>query len=61
MIGKITSGASGRALIRYLFGPGKANEHTDERVITSGLALGGDVLACGNLVRPSDRRARSGP
>ena len=49
MIGKITTGASGRALIRYLFGPGKANEHTDQRVITSGLALGGDVLACGAL------------
>ena len=45
MIGKITIGASGRALIRYLFGPGKANEHTDQRVITSGRALGGDVLA----------------
>ncbi|HZM57336.1 MAG TPA: hypothetical protein VFC03_20160 [Acidimicrobiales bacterium] len=45
MIGKITTGASGRSLIRYLFGPGKANEHTDQRVITSGLALGGDVLA----------------
>jgi hypothetical protein len=45
MIGKITTGASGRALIRYLFGPGKANEHTDQRVITSGRALGGDVLA----------------
>jgi len=45
MIGKITTGASGRALIRYLFGLGKANEHIDQRVITSGLALGGDVLA----------------
>jgi hypothetical protein len=45
MIGKITTGASGRALIDYLFGLGKANEHTDQRVITSGLALGGDVLA----------------
>ena len=49
MIGKITTGASGRSLIRYLFGPGKANEHTDQRVITSGLALGGDVLAAGAL------------
>src|SRR5664280_2253942 len=28
MIGKITTGASGRALIRYLLGPGKANEHS---------------------------------
>jgi len=40
MIGKITKGSSGRALIRYLFGPGKANEHTDQRVVTSGLSIG---------------------
>ena len=40
MIGKITKGSSGRALIRYLFGPGKANEHTDQRVVTSGLSVG---------------------
>ena len=49
MIGKITQGASGQALIRYLFGPGKANEHTDQRVITSGLALGGDALSGGGV------------
>jgi len=49
MIGKITTGSSGRRLIRYLFGPGKANEHTDQRVITSGLVLGGEALAGGNL------------
>ena len=36
MIGKISKGASGRGLIRYLFGPGKANEHTDQRVIAIG-------------------------
>ncbi len=47
MIGKITTGASGRRLIRYLFGPGKANEHTDQRVITSGLALGGEAWPAG--------------
>src|SRR5664280_1223086 len=40
MIGKITRGSSGRALIRYLFGPGKANEHTDQRVVVSGLTIG---------------------
>ena len=45
MIAKVTSGSSGRGLIRYLFGPGQANEHTDQRVITSGLELGGDALA----------------
>jgi hypothetical protein len=49
MIGKITTGSSGRRLIRYLFGPGKANEHTDQRVITSGLVMGGEALAGGNL------------
>jgi hypothetical protein len=49
MIGKITTGSSGRRLIRYLFGPGKANEHTDQRVITSGLVLCGEALAGGNL------------
>ncbi len=49
MIGKITMGSSGRRLIRYLFGPGKANEHTDQRVITSGLVMGGEALAGGNL------------
>ena len=40
MIAKITQGASGRDLIRYLFGPGRANEHTDQRVITSGIVMG---------------------
>ncbi len=40
MIGKITKGSSGRALIRYLFGPGRANEHTDQRVVCSGLSVG---------------------
>lgn len=49
MIGKITTGESGRALVRYLFGGGKSNEHTDQRVITSGVALGGDALAGGGL------------
>ena len=39
MIGKISKGASGRGLVRYLFGPGKANEHTDQRVIASGVSL----------------------
>jgi hypothetical protein len=49
MIAKVTSGSSGRGLIRYQFGPGQANEHTDQRVITSGLELGGDALAGGSL------------
>jgi hypothetical protein len=45
MIAKVSRGSSGRGLIRYLFGAGRANEHTDQRVITAGLALGGEVLA----------------
>ena len=49
MIGKITTGSSGRRLVRYLFGPGKANEHTDQRVIGSGLVMGGEALAGSNL------------
>jgi hypothetical protein len=49
MIAKVTRGASGRGLIRYLFGPGKANEHTDQRVIALGVALGGEALAGGGL------------
>jgi hypothetical protein len=49
MIVKVTSGSSGRGLVRYLFGPGQANEHTDQRVITSGLELGGSALAAENL------------
>ena len=39
MIAKISKGASGRGLVRYLFGPGKANEHSDQRVIVSGVSL----------------------
>jgi hypothetical protein len=33
LIAKISKGSSGRGLVRYLFGPGKANEHTDQRVV----------------------------
>jgi hypothetical protein len=39
VIGKISKGASGRGLVRYLFGPGRANEHTDQRVIATGISL----------------------
>ncbi|WP_326688940.1 mobilization protein [Streptomyces sp. NBC_01795] len=35
MIGKITSGLSTRHLIGYLYGPGKANEHTDPHLVAS--------------------------
>jgi hypothetical protein len=49
MIAKVTRGSSGRGLIRYLLGPGRANEHTDQRVITSGVVLGGEALASANL------------
>ena len=52
MIGKITKGASGRGLIRYLFGPGKANEHRDQRVIAAGWRCGpkkGRTLSAGEI------------
>jgi hypothetical protein len=49
MIAKVTNGSSGRGLVRYLFGPGQANEHFDQRVITAGLVLGGEALTGGNL------------
>jgi hypothetical protein len=49
MIAKVTRGASGRGLIRYLLGVGRANEHTDQRVITAGLVLGGEALASAKL------------
>ena len=39
MIAKISKGAGGRGLVRYLFGPGQANEHCDQRVIASGVSL----------------------
>jgi hypothetical protein len=39
VIGKISKGASGRGLVRYLLGPGRANEHTDQRVIATGISL----------------------
>ena len=42
MIAKITQGASGTALIRYLFGPGRANEHSEQRVVASGIVMGVD-------------------
>ena len=56
MIAKVTQGASGRALIRYLFGPGKANEHTDQRVVTSGIVMG--VEEGRALTPPRDHRSR---
>ena len=49
MIAKVTRGASGRGLIRYLLGLGRANEHTDQRVISAGLVLGGEALASAKL------------
>jgi hypothetical protein len=59
MIGKISKGASGRGLMRYLFGPGKANEHRDQRVIAS------RVWPCGPKrgapSAPRDCRPRGGP
>ena len=33
MIGKVIRGANVRRLLYYLYGPGKANEHTDPRLV----------------------------
>ena len=33
MIGKVTHGADARRLLYYLYGPGKANEHTDPHLV----------------------------
>ena len=41
MIAKITRGADLPRLVRYLFGPGRANEHTDQRAV----ALAGSLDA----------------
>ncbi|MBP0455975.1 relaxase/mobilization nuclease domain-containing protein [Streptomyces montanisoli] len=35
MIAKISSGKSTAGLVRYLFGPGRANEHTDPHLVAS--------------------------
>ncbi|MET9943178.1 relaxase/mobilization nuclease domain-containing protein, partial [Streptomyces halstedii] len=35
MIAKISSGKSTAGLIRYLYGPGRANEHTDPHLVAS--------------------------
>ncbi len=39
MIAKITRGADAPGLVRYLFSDGKANEHTDQRVVAADGAL----------------------
>jgi hypothetical protein len=54
MIAKVTQGASGRTLIRYLLGPGRANEHTDQRVITSGIVMGVEEGRTLNAAEVSD-------
>ena len=33
MIGKVTRGTNARRLLNYLYGPGKANEHTDPHLV----------------------------
>ncbi len=35
MIAKVSRGADGTGLARYLFGPGKENEHQVQRVIAA--------------------------
>ena len=36
MIAKVTRGSDGAGLVRYLFGPGKADEHVGQRVVVAG-------------------------
>ena len=33
MIGKVLRGTDARRLLYYLYGPGKANEHTDPHLV----------------------------
>lgn len=37
MIGKVTRGSDGAGLLRYLYGPGRANEHTNPHLVASWL------------------------
>ena len=55
MIGKVIRGANVRRLLYYLYGPGKANEHTDPRLV----AGFGDPAEL--EPRPSRRRAAGLP
>ena len=63
MIAKITRGSDGAGLVRYLIGEGRAEEHTDQRVIAAadmvvvpmGTALSPDEV--GDLGRQLDAHA----
>src|SRR6266851_1002715 len=35
VIGKVIRGSNARGLLRYLYGPGKANEHTDPHLVAA--------------------------
>ena len=52
MIAKVTRGTDGAGLVRYLFGPGKADEHTDQRVVGAGDGIAvrrGTALSTGEV------------
>jgi len=53
VIAKITRGADAPGLVRYLFSDGKANEHTDQRVVAADGAL--DVPV-GRMLSAKERR-----
>jgi hypothetical protein len=36
VIAKVTRGTDAAGLVRYLFGPGKSDEHVDQRVVATG-------------------------
>jgi integrase len=52
MIGKVLRGSDAGGLVRYLYGPGKANEHTDPHLV-AGL---GDPLEFEPDLRPDGSR-----
>ncbi len=47
MIGKVQRGADVGGLITYLFGPGRHNEHTDQRVVAHWTGLPGEAAPAG--------------
>jgi hypothetical protein len=53
MIGKVTRGSDIGGLLRYLYGPGKANEHTNPHLVASW--RGDDRLALDQLEPPAGR------
>src|SRR4051812_38292270 len=58
MIGKVTRGSDVGGLLRYLYGPGKANEHTNPHLVAS---WRGDDQATLDQLEPAPGRRRFKP